>query len=323
MWNLRSLILSLRSISSVARIANTSKDTMSTITQTQTTSTQSLSTESNKTNGVHDSSYIPRGPVTASLKFYAPPTDGSKPFNYVEAPPEGQPQRNFGDTDLDVAISDLRGQESQFTLDNNAFTSIANVSSHEHEFVDDEHIKKVYYPEVENLLLEHVSGAKRVLLFDHTIRRANPNAHRAPVTRVHIDQTPSSAAQRVRHHLPEEADQLLQGRYRIINVWRPLNGPVQSFPLAYADASTVLDESLVPIEHRYPDRNGETAAVKHTEGQRWYYLSGMTNEERLLLECFDSQNEKGRVPHTAFVDPRSPEGAKGRESIEVRALVFG
>ena len=31
----------------------------------------------------------------------------------------------------------------------------------------------------------------------------------------------------------------------------------------------------------------------------------------------------GRVPHTAFVDPRTPEGAPGRESIEVRALVFG
>jgi hypothetical protein len=29
------------------------------------------------------------------------------------------------------------------------------------------------------------------------------------------------------------------------------------------------------------------------------------------------------VPHTAFVDPRTPKGAKGRESIEVRALVYG
>ena len=53
----------------------------------------------------------------------------------------------------------------------------------------------------------------------------------------------------------------------------------------------------------------------------------MTNEERLLLKCFDSdevvRQSGGRVPHTAFVDPRSPEAAKGRESIEVRALVFG
>lgn len=31
----------------------------------------------------------------------------------------------------------------------------------------------------------------------------------------------------------------------------------------------------------------------------------------------------GRVPHTAFADPRTPSDVPGRESIEVRALVFG
>lgn len=82
------------------------------------------------------------------------------------------------------------------------------------------------------------------------------------------------------------------------------------------------DDALIGIEHRYPDRTGETAGVKATEGQRWWYWSGMEGGERLLLQCSDS--EKGaRVPHTAFVDPRSPEGARPRESIEVRALVFG
>lgn len=61
-----------------------------------------------------------------------------------------------------------------------------------------------------------------------------------------------------------------------------------------------------------------------------YYLSGMTGDEQILLECFDSEALKdgsavkgGRVPHSAFADPRTREGAEGRESIEVRALVFG
>ncbi|MCJ1253172.1 hypothetical protein MMC24_000980 [Lignoscripta atroalba] len=296
-----------------------------------TTATQTLTNGTSKLNGTattngmsHDTSYIPRGPVTASLKFYATPADGSRPFNFVEAPPAGQPQRNFGDIDHDVTINDIRGRESEFTLDNNAVETLSNITSAETEFVDDAHIKKVYYPEVEKLILDNVPGANRVLLFDHTIRRANPNAPRAPVTRVHIDQTPSSAEARVRHHLPSsEADRLLQSRYRIINIWRPINGAVQSFPLAFADSDTVRDEDLVGIEHRYPDRNGETAGVKYSEGHGWYYWSGMGNEERLLLKCFDSESEKGRLPHSAFVDPRTPEGAKGRESIEVRALVFG
>lgn len=269
---------------------------------------------------------IPRGPVTASLSFYKAPEDGSKPYNYVEKQPEGVPQRNFGEQWQDVTIGDLRGQEGRFTLDNNAFDTIANVPSEEHDFIDDSRIRNIYYPEVEKLLLEKVPGANRVLLFDYTIRRSNPGASRAPVVRVHIDQTPASAAARVRHHLPDEAEQLLQGRYRIINVWRPLNGPVMTSPLAVADSQTVRDEDLVPVEHRYPDRTGETAAVNYHPEQKWYYWSGMKNEDRLLLKCYDSDEtvgQWGRVPHTAFVDPRSPEGAVGRESIEVRALVFG
>ncbi|KAL5394239.1 hypothetical protein PMIN06_006005 [Paraphaeosphaeria minitans] len=268
---------------------------------------------------------IPRGPVKASLSFYKPPEDGSKPHNYVE-PLEGVPQRNFGESLHEVTLDDLRGQELNFSLNNNAFDTIQDVLSEEHEFQDDEQIKRVYYPEVEKLLLDNVPGASRVLLFDHTIRRSHPGANRAPVTRVHVDQTPFSAAQRIKLHLPNEADKLLQGRHRIINVWRPLNGPVMAHPLAVADSLTVRDEDLIAVEHRYPDRTGETAQVHFNPSQKWYYWSGMKNEDRLLLKCFDSDETVGlwgRAPHTAFVDPRTPEGAVGRESIEVRALVFG
>jgi len=275
---------------------------------------------------------IPRGPVTAQLNFYAPPTDGSKPFNYVEQPPPGEPQRNFGEETVPVTIEDIRGHENEFTLDANAFAALRNVPSQMSykDYNDDETIKRVYYPEVEKLLLEKVPGATQILLFDHTIRRADPNAHRAPVTRVHIDQTPSSAEQRVRLHVPTtEASTFLAGRYRIINVWRPLptTGPVRSFPLAVADSASVQDEDLVGVEHRYPDRTGETAGVKYSPSQRWKYWSGMEDHERLLLKCFDSDEsvgQWGRVPHTAFVDPRTERGEwPARESIEVRALVFG
>ncbi|KAF2249803.1 hypothetical protein BU26DRAFT_289790 [Trematosphaeria pertusa] len=269
---------------------------------------------------------IPRGPVTASLSFYKAPEDGSKPYNYVEKQPEGVPQRNFGESWQEVTIDDLRGQENKFSLDSNAFHTVQNVPSEEYDFTDDAKIRAVYYPEVEKLLLANIPGANRVLLFDYTIRRSNPGADRAPVVRVHIDQTPASAESRVRFHVPDEAEQLLRGRYRIINVWRPLNGPVMAHPLAVADSATVRDEDLIGVEHRYPNRTGETAAVQYNPGQKWYYWSGMKNEDRLLLKCFDSDEtvgQWGRVPHTAFVDPRTPEGAIGRESIEVRALVFG
>jgi len=266
---------------------------------------------------------IPRGDTTSTLTFYAPPVDGSAPWNYVEQPPAGHPQRNYGENNHDVTIHDIRGREASFDLNTHGFATLSHQpASAETAFADDAHIQQTYYPEVERLLLTHVPGADRVFIFDHTIRRSDPAAKRAPVTRAHIDQTTKSATQRVHHHMGAEADALLQGRVRLINVWRPLNGPVVASPLAFADSTSVPDEDIVGVEHRYPDRTGETAGVKFTEHGRWFYWSGMGNEERILLQCFDSR-DGARTPHSAFVDRRTQEGWPGRESIEVRALVFG
>jgi hypothetical protein len=223
-------------------------------------------------------------------------------------------------------LNDIRGHESEYYLDKDAFQVFQNVNSQMiyDDWADEEKVKSVYYPEVEKLLLDNVSGAHKITLFDHTIRRSNPDAPRAPVTRVHVDQTARSTEWRVKLHNSEDAEQLLQGRYRIINVWRPLNGPVQAHPLGFASAETVDDRDLVPVEHRYPHRTGETAAVQYNKDQKFFHWSGMENSESLFLKCFDNEEGVGqRVPHTAFIDPRTPEGAQGRESIEVRALVYG
>ncbi|KAK4043564.1 hypothetical protein C8A01DRAFT_32292 [Parachaetomium inaequale] len=280
----------------------------------------------------------PRGDVVATLNFYSPPEDGSAPYNLAGDAPPDVPPRNFGSVAHDVLIHDARGKESSFTLDHDAFQILLNQPpSAETSFTDDASIRKNYYPEVERLLLDTVPGANKVIIFDHTIRR--PNTSRQPVARVHIDQTAHSTAQRIHRHAPSatEASRLLATtRYRIINVWRPLNArPVESSPLAFASSSTLRDADVVPVEHRYPASAGgyvgQTAAIQYDAGQKWYYLSGMTGDERVLLECFDSEAFKednsvvkgGRVPHSAFEDPRTREGAEGRESIEVRALVFG
>lgn len=274
---------------------------------------------------------VPRGDVTVDLNFYVPPLNNAIPFMYVEAPPTGEPKDNYSRETKQVLVHDIRGHEADYTLDKDAFAILTNTpESAESEFNDDASIERNYYPEVEKLLLNQIPGANKVVIFDHTIRRSLPNARREPVFRTHIDQTASAAKERVRRHVPEEAEKLLQGRFRIINVWRPLNGPVLSNPLAFASSWSVKGEDVVPVEHRYPDRTGYTASILYNKGQRWNYLSGMENNERILLECFDSEGEKqgsgvqgGRVPHSAFKDPRTPVDAPGRESIEVRTLVFG
>ncbi|KAI0832974.1 hypothetical protein F5Y06DRAFT_280896 [Hypoxylon sp. FL0890] len=282
-------------------------------------------------------SSVPRGPVTAQLNFSHPPPPGVKAFNWVDKVPEGQPKQNLTQDPRPVPITDIRGRESEFTLDKDAFQVISGVpvsaeeSSSGSNFTDDASIDANYYPEVEKLLLDSIPGSNRVFIFDHTIRRADPNAYRTAVQQVHIDQTPYSAELRVKRHMGDDADALLKGRYRIVNVWRPLNkNPVESMPLAVASSSSLQEQDIIPVEHRTPwGYTGQTAAIAYNPNQKWYYLSGMTGNERLLLECFDSEALKegssvagGRVPHTAFEDPRTRADAEGRESIEIRALVF-
>lgn len=225
---------------------------------------------------------------------------------------------------------DIRGHENEYSLDRDAFAALQGIESAATHatFDSDEEVRRVYYPEVERLLLKRVPGEPyRVIIFDHTIRR--PHGDRDAVHRAHVDQTAKAAAERVKLHVPEqdEVERLLSGhaRYRIINVWRPINGTVVASPLALAKASTVNQKiDVVPVEHRYPHRVGETMGVRYSGLQKWIYWSGMEDDERLLLECSDSKpGVPGRVPHTAFTDPRTPHGAKGRESIEVRALVLG
>lgn len=181
------------------------------------------------------------------------------------------------------------------------------------------------------LTLAHRTGASKIFIFDHTIRRQNPDdtsdaataSSRGPVQRVHIDQSYTAALSRVPYHLPEEADELVKGRVQLINVWRPIK-QVQRDPLAVAQADSVAEEDLVPVGLIYPTRNGETLSVRHNEGQKWFYKSGLTPEEVILIKCFDSKTDgrARRVPHTAFSDPTAAPNAPTRESIEVRALVF-
>ena len=165
-------------------------------------------------------------------------------------------------------------------------------------------------------------GAASVVVFDHTIR--GPNAARDPVLRVHNDYTVRSAAQRVRDLFPQDADRLLQHRFAIVNVWRPIGRPVAASPLAVCDAASFTDADLIPTDLVYSDRVGETASVQFNPSHRWVYFSGMRPDEVLLIKCHDSANDgRARLSfHSAFADPTTPTDAPPRESIELRTLVF-
>jgi hypothetical protein len=261
--------------------------------------------------------------VQTNLNYYKANEDGSPPHAVYTDRPETYKREH---TSHQVTIHDVRGDEQSYTLDGQGFQIHPHVSA-EKDFDDDERIKDQYYAETRKLL-QDVTGASRVFIFDHTIRGQNPGAenspmNRGPVQAVHIDQSYDAAKSRVPHHLPEDAEELLKGRYQIINVWRPIR-TVKRDPLAVAEAGTVSDSDLIVTGLIYPTRKGETLQVRYNPEQKWFYKSNLTPEEVILIKCFDSKTDgrARRVPHTAFTDPTAAEDAPARKSIEVRALVF-
>ena len=265
--------------------------------------------------------------VKSELNYLAPTRE--RPRTYTYDPPAGAARTTVVSEPHPIAIRDARPLLPQLSLDEEGFALVQHKSA-TRDFYDDEEVKRVYYPEAVQLL-KGLTGADRVHIFDHTVRRRVPgsedrraNALRQPVPRVHVDHTARSGPQRVRDLLSEEADQLLLGRVQIINLWRPIRGPLRDAPLAVCDARTVKPEHLVATDLIYPNRVGETYSVTFDPGHRWFYVPDMNVEDVLLLKCYDSETD-GRArftPHTAFTDPNTPPDAVPRESIELRTLVF-
>ena len=244
------------------------------------------------------------------------------------AQPGGIDEREGGANETHrVRLNDGRPLADKFEFEREGFRFVPH-RSRVAEFYDDAEVRRVYYPECVELI-KQVSGARRVVVFDHTLRTASGDEREARkirdiVSRVHNDYTEWSGPQRVRDIMGAEAEGLLRGRFAIIQVWRPINHPVESHPLAICDAQTVRPETLVVNERHYQNRVGQTYAITYDPAQRWYWFPKMRPDEALVFKVYESLKD-GRArwtAHTAFADPAAPPHARPRESIEIRTLAF-
>jgi len=226
-----------------------------------------------------------------------------------------------------ITVRNGRSHVHRFVLEQDGFRFVRH-DTKVRDFFDEDEVRRVYYPEME-ALIKAESGASRVVVFDHTLRTADDELRekariREVVRRVHNDYTEWSGPQRVRDLLPNEADELLRRRFAIVQVWRPIRLPVESFPLAICDARTLATDDLVISERRYPSRVGQTYAITYNPQHQWYWFPRMRRDEALVFKVYDSMKD-GRArwtAHTAFDDPSSPPNARPRESIEIRTLAF-
>ena len=235
----------------------------------------------------------------------------------------------------DVQVYDCRSIAHLLDMDVAGF-SFQRAPTQFDDFFNEEAVREHYYPEVVAVLRDSLK-AKAVFVFDHNVRsqprsdRKQPGV-RAPVDGAHNDYTLASGPRRIEEILTENgAAHLIGKRAALVNLWRPLRGPVQDHPMAVCDARTTRLDDFIPtrIEHYLEDNletphlTGEVYSFRHSAAHRWFFASDMQPEEVLLLKCFDTADDGTAkfTGHTGFKNPMCPPDFLPRESIEARTVV--
>jgi len=251
-----------------------------------------------------------------------------KAYSYTYKPPEGVAATNIRPAGHTVRIENARQLVGGLSVDAQGFQVLSHRTA-VRDFWDEAQTMALGHPEAAELV-KAVTGAARVVVYDHTLRRRSegvndrtPGAARQPAGRAHVDQTVLSGPQRVRDLMGDEAEDLLSRRAAIINVWRPIAHVARDWPLAFADARSVAPDDLIASDLIFPHRRGEIYGVAYNPAQRWRYVPDLRPDEAVLIKCWDSDAAVARfTPHTAFDDPTTPPGTPPRESIEFRTIAF-
>ncbi|KAK9778647.1 hypothetical protein SCAR479_04669 [Seiridium cardinale] len=259
---------------------------------------------------IHDESYIQetlqkQGPdprldptvprTTSFLLFFAnhPDHPQEKPYVSKIPPPSntGRSQLNFGGQYHQVMLTDISGHEKKFTLDIDGFEYVPGA----YQGSTDNFDVPTYIESMSTWLKEYLGGSE-VFVFDYTMRHEqsriqNLKGFSDVARRVHCDQTPRSSIGRIKLHMGSRADELLKGRCRMINIWRPLVPVVKTYPLAACSYKTTVPESLVAVDVVFPHFAEEAFEILPSAEARWYFRSDMTWRDVALLKVFDNKVE--------------------------------
>ena len=229
--------------------------------------------------------------------------------------------------------------------------SLAQLESTCANFYDAAEVERVFYPEIEKLLLEFFPDATDVLVYNHDIfdkdyqgdrtedqDARNPGVNARYANIVHNDLNDNSGRVRCRelltknlrnfgreqHHTEAEADAKMSRRFMSINLAKPME-TVGQFPFVLCAWPSFADQPYITNYRVYDDRVGETTRFTYRPGHEWYWLPQQKPTEVSMLKCYDSITD-GSVSrwsfHTACVDPTAPADAPCRKNVVVRSYVF-
>jgi hypothetical protein len=229
--------------------------------------------------------------------------------------------------------------------------SLAHLESACTNFYDAAEVERVFYPEIEKLLLEFFPDASDALVYNHDVfdkdyagdrtedqESKNPGVNARYATLVHNDLNDNSGRVRCRelltrnlrnfgrtqHYTEEEADAKMSRRFMSINLAKPME-TVEQFPFVLCAWPSFADQPYITNYRIYDDRVGETTRFTYRPDHEWYWFPRQTPTEVSMLKCYDSLTD-GSVSrwsfHTACVDPTAPAHARCRKNVVVRSFVF-
>jgi hypothetical protein len=227
-----------------------------------------------------------------------------------------------------MSVESMRPYADALSLEKNGFVLVRQPTAVKN-FYDADEVHRVYFPEVIELV-KRLNGAEKVIVFGEVARTdaTGSTDGQLPAYGAHIDYGDRSVRDFAGNVLGrEEAARWLQGRYVLMNLWRPIT-PIHRTPLALCDASTVVESDLNDSEVRGglmdPDRPSLFGYnLSYNPQHRWFYAPLMQPDEVLVFKLFDSDH--GRIQwtgHTAIDDPATESDAPSRESFEVRTISF-
>jgi len=265
---------------------------------------------------------------TIRAKFNYVVDTGVPPVRYIDWPEMEQQAVPPQYREHEMTVRNGRPLRDSFEFDTHGFVFVDH-RTRVRDFTDDAERRRVYDPEVQ-ALIRQVSGASHVVVFDHTIRVSDEEMQKAvnarpTVKSVHNDYTEDSAPRRLREIVgEEEAERRMKKRWAIVQVWRPIRGPVLIDPLGICDGRSIPRQGFIRVERRYKYRTGVVYHIAHHPAHEWYYFPRMTRDEALVFKVFDSDETKPArfTAHSAFDDPATPPDAPPRESIETRTFAF-
>ncbi|MGK0170479.1 MAG: hypothetical protein ACI9W2_002205 [Gammaproteobacteria bacterium] len=229
--------------------------------------------------------------------------------------------------------------------------SLAHCESKCENFYDAGEVERVFYPEIEKLLLEFFPGATDALVYNHDVfdqdyegdrtedqDNKNPGVNARYANLVHNDLNDNSGRVRCRelliknlrnfgreqHYTAAQADAKMSRRFMSINLAKPIE-TVEQNPFVLCAWPSFADQNYITNYRVYDDRVGETTRFTHRPEHEWYWIPQQTPTEVSMLKCYDSVTD-GSVSrwsfHSACIDPTAPADARCRKNVVVRSYVF-